>query len=98
MLAIEIDGETHNYFVVFDSDAHQQNANDIKKNERDNSCILRLCGLNDFDPLPLDNLWHSQGVMWKTKIDDVVIEDFSRGVWEKAENNTRNKMGFTGKR
>jgi len=82
-------------FVVFDSDAHQKKENDIKNNRRDNSCILRLCGLNDFDPLPSDNLWHSQGVMWKTKIDNVVIEDFGRDVWEKAENNTRNKMGFT---
>ena len=82
-------------FVVFDSDANQKKENDIKNNTRDNSCILRLCGLSDFDPLPTDNLWHSQGVMWKTKIDDVVIEDFGRNVWEKAENNARKKMGFT---
>ena len=82
-------------FVVFDSDAHQKKANDIKNNKRDNSCILRLCGLNDFDPLPSDNLWHSQGVMWKTKIADVVMEEFSKDVWEKAENNARIKMGFT---
>ncbi|MEA3280124.1 MAG: hypothetical protein U9Q38_05950 [Thermodesulfobacteriota bacterium] len=33
--------------------------------------------------------------MWKTKIDDVVREDFSKDIWEKAENNARNKMGFT---
>jgi putative ATP-dependent endonuclease of OLD family len=82
-------------FVVFDSDTHQKKANDIKNNKRDNSCILRLCGLNDFDPLPSDNLWHSQGVMWKTTIADVVMEDFSKDVWEKTENNARNKMGFT---
>lgn len=82
-------------FVVFDSDANQKKENDIKNNTRDNSCILRLCGLNDFDPLPSDNLWHSQGVMWKTKIADVVMEDFGTDVWEKAENNARKKMGFT---
>jgi len=82
-------------FVVFDSDAHQKKANDIKNNKRDNSCILRLCGLNDFEPLPSDNLWHSQGVMWKTKIADVVMEDFSKDVWKKAENNARKKMGFS---
>ena len=33
--------------------------------------------------------------MWKTKIADVVMEDFSKDVWEKAENNARIKMGFT---
>jgi predicted ATP-dependent endonuclease of OLD family len=82
-------------FVVFDSDAHQKKENDIKNNKRDNSCILRLCGLNDFDLLSSDNLWYSQGVMWKTKIDDVVREDFGVTVWDKAENNARNKMGFT---
>jgi len=32
--------------------------------------------------------------MWKTKIVDVVMEDFSEDVWDKAENNARNKMGF----
>jgi len=82
-------------FIIFDSDAHQKKENEIKNNKRDNSCILYLCGLNNFDPLPSNNLWHSQGVMWKTKIADVVMEDFSRGVWDKAENNARNKMGFT---
>ena len=82
-------------FVVFDSDANQKKESDIKNNTRDNSCILRLCGLNDFDPLPSDNLWHSQGIMWKTKIADVVMEDFGTDVWEKAENNARTKMGFT---
>ena len=82
-------------FVVFDSDANQKKESDIKNNTRDNSCILRLCGLNDFDPLPSDNLWHSQGIMWKTKIADVVMEDFGTDVWGKAENNARTKMGFT---
>jgi predicted ATP-dependent endonuclease of OLD family len=82
-------------FVVFDSDANQKKENDIKNNRRDNSCILRLCDLKDFDPLPSDNLWHSQGVMWKTKIADVVMEGFGKDVWEKAENNARKKMGFT---
>ena len=46
-----------------------------------------------FSLVPSDNLWHSQGVMWKTKIADVVMEDFSKDVWEKAENNARKKWG-----
>jgi hypothetical protein len=33
--------------------------------------------------------------MWKTNIGDVVREDFGAAVWDKAENNARNKMGFT---
>ena len=33
--------------------------------------------------------------MWKTKIADVVREDFGVALWDKAENNARNKMGFT---
>jgi len=82
-------------FIVFDSDANQNKENEIKNNKRDNSCILSLCGLNDFDPLPSDNLWHSQVVMWKTKLGEVVIEGFSRDVWDKAEKNARKKMGFT---
>ncbi len=41
-------------FVVFNSDVHQKKENDIKNSKRDNSCILRLCGLNDFDPLPTE--------------------------------------------
>jgi len=33
--------------------------------------------------------------MWKTKIADVVMEDFGGDVWEKAENNAKIKMEFT---
>ena len=82
-------------FVVFDSDAHENNEKERKEHEKDNSCILKLCGLNKFDPLPSETLWSENVIMWKSTITKIVPEDFGDGVWEKAENTIRNTLGFS---
>lgn len=82
-------------FVVFDSDADHTKDDVRKQNEKDNSCILRLCGVTNFDPLPADNLWHEKVVMWKSKLTKVVPEDFGNGDWTEAEEEARRQRGFT---
>ncbi len=81
-------------FVVFDSDAHEGDGEERKQHKRDNSCILKLCGLDEFEPLPSETLWSENVVMWKSTITKIVPEDFGTGVWEKAENEMRNTLGF----
>ena len=66
-----------------------------KKNAKDNSCILRLCRLKTFDPLPADNLWGENVVMWKSSITNAVREGFADGTWDdvkKKPGTTRDSM------
>ena len=83
-------------FVIFDSDADHINDDVREKNRKDNSCILRLCGVADFDPLPADNFWHERVVMWKSELTKVVPGDFEDGDWTEAEEETRRQEGFAG--
>jgi putative ATP-dependent endonuclease of the OLD family len=83
-------------FVIFDGDAEQRDKDTKAANEKDNSCILRLCGLSAFDPTPADHFWHDGVVMWRLSMTRVVPDDFGDGVWTKAEETARKKCGFAG--
>ena len=83
-------------FVIFDSDADNTDEDGKKKNANDNSCILRLCGVDNFNPLPPNSLWHETVVMWKSELNKVVQDDFGNGEWSEAEEETRREIGFTG--
>jgi predicted ATPase len=83
-------------FVVFDSDADQSGEDKRKKNAKDNSCILSLCEVKGVDPLPTDNLWCENVVMWKSNITKIVPEDFGATVWTAAEDECRKNEGYVG--
>ena len=77
--------------------AADQTKDDVrKKNEKDNSCLLRLYGVATFDPLPTDNFWHESAVMWKSRIGKVVLEDFGTDVWTQAESQAHSERGYIG--
>jgi predicted ATP-dependent endonuclease of OLD family len=78
-------------FIVFDSDAHTPS----RDTERDNSCILKLCGADGVDSLPRENFFGKNLVMWKSKIGDVIRDDFGAEVWDFAEAEARGEKGFT---
>jgi putative ATP-dependent endonuclease of OLD family len=80
-------------FVVFDSDA-DCSARERENNRRDNACLLRLCGLTEFDPLPTEDLWAENVVMWKSKIGKIVKENTDGDEWEAAISEARGAMGF----
>ena len=80
-------------FVVFDSDADCPE-NEQKSNRRDNACLLRLCGLTEFDPLPAKDLWGQNVVMWKSRIGKVVKGEIGAAEWEVAVGEARMEMGF----
>lgn len=83
-------------FVVFDGDVDQTEKKTRESNGRDNSCILRLCGVTDVDPLPADDLWRENVVMWNSEVTKVVPQDFGNDVWTQAEDESRENRGLVG--
>ena len=76
-------------FVVFDADGAEVGDEKVIRNERDNSCILKLCGMKDFEALPKEILWHDNVAMWPNEILDSVIEDVGREKWDSAKEEAR---------
>lgn len=80
-------------FTVFDADVDCKK-DDLDTHARDNSCILRLCGLDEFDPLPKDVLWRRNVVAWPTRIERVVKEELGEDVWQEAQQEARDERDF----
>jgi len=83
-------------FVVFDADVNQTKEDERRRNRRDNSCILRLCGHGGADPLPSESLWSSNAVMWDTKILEVVRQSLGQSDWETAVEKAKEEKDFHG--
>ena len=83
------------YFVVFDSDADERDATERENNLRSNTCILRLCGHTEAEPLPSENLWCSNLVMWRTDIGEIVREDVGSAAWDDALQTVREANHYT---
>lgn len=84
-------------FVIFDSDSLDKK--EAPRHEKDNRCILRLCGLAEekIQPLPLDDQWHDNVVMWRSSITRSVPEDFGVEDWNRAVEIVRQRKGFPAK-
>jgi putative ATP-dependent endonuclease of the OLD family len=78
-------------FAIIDGDTDKNNRD---QQERDNLCILRLCGTADADPLPKENLFYSNCVVWSKDIAAAVHEDVGQAVWEEVSNRVRETKGF----
>jgi hypothetical protein len=94
-------------FVLFDSDGHsnvakagddpgqEKKKKDARtKHEKDNTTILKLCGIAAPDPFPADTLWQPGVVMWKSEIGDVVVDNFGSDEWAKIADTVRVKHGI----
>jgi predicted ATP-dependent endonuclease of OLD family len=82
------------FFVVIDGDANLTRPEDKEKNIKDNICLLKLLSYDKYNPTPEETIWEERLVMWKTKIGDIVRNDFGEQNWQKAENEARNKYGL----
>lgn len=78
-------------FVIFDGDGNKK---DLKPHIRDNSCILRLCGIDEFDAIPTEIRWGENHVVWPTCIFDAVQSEITKKVWEDAEHAVRRAKGY----
>jgi hypothetical protein len=81
-------------FVIADADSDRCDKKDAKEsNERDNGCLLRLCG-HDLQPLPTETYWLSNMVLWRTRIVDEVRSEIGAVIWDKAEDEVRVRERF----
>lgn len=78
-------------FVVFDADIDQEKDGQPEKHRRDNSCLLRLLGYDDVDPLPTATVWKPQAVVWPHRIASTVEEDVGAEPWEEARERARGR-------
>jgi hypothetical protein len=84
-------------FVVFDGDGDARNPEDVTQNCKGNGCILRLLGLNEEDAYATKTVWGECVVMWRTRIGDVVREDFGDDAWGKAQQKVRKDLQLEGR-
>ena len=80
-------------FVVFDGDT--DDTKNLAAQERDNACLLRLCGHTGTDFLPAQPIWGETYVMWHTDIMAVVKSDFA-DCWDKVVQEVRTDMNLPG--
>lgn len=71
-------------FVIFDGDCDETKPDRKPQHERDNKCILNICGLN-LEPLPEISHFDKRLVMWQTRIHDIVKADIGFDKWDEAE-------------
>jgi predicted ATP-dependent endonuclease of OLD family len=79
-------------FVVFDSDGDETNADKRLKHEKDNKAIQSLCGVRS-NPFPSDTMWEKNLVVWKTRIGDMVTQDFTPADLQKFQDSARKQCG-----
>jgi putative ATP-dependent endonuclease of OLD family len=89
-------------FVLFDSDGHNDvpDAADTPdkakaknsrrtKHEKDNTAILKLCGVAAPIPFPADTLWNNNVVMWSSEIGAIVENEVGTAEWQAIGNKVR---------
>ena len=81
-------------FTLLDSDSNVEDDAKRRQHERDNTVILKLCGIDKPDPFPKDHLQTDRVVMWRTQIGDVVEADIGKDALEKIKNEVRDKYGI----
>lgn len=79
-------------FVIFDADVDV--ADKEPKHERDNRCLLNLCGMKDFDPLPKEIIWGPNVVVWPTRILGAVRDQIGPRVWDRVAQDVRVEHDF----
>ncbi|MEJ5376509.1 MAG: AAA family ATPase [bacterium] len=84
-------------FVLIDADGDKPDKNGSKeKHRRDNSAILKLCGVPDPEPFPADTFWGETVVMWPSDIGQVVEQEIGKEDWDNYRAEADTKYGHAG--
>ncbi len=95
-------------FVVFDSDASKYGVIDPVADAtgtqtqrrtlhlRDNTAILKLCGIPQAEPFPTESLFTERVVMWHSEIGGIVEEDIGEPDWSRFKNEALRELGQPG--
>jgi hypothetical protein len=93
---------------VFDSDADKYGTIDAAADPegklaarrpmhlRDNTAILKLCGITTPDPFPAEALFHDSVVLWHSEIGSVVEEDIGAQDWRECKTQAERELGQPG--
>ncbi len=84
-------------FVVFDSDASEEDPTKREKHRMDNLALLHLCGHSTANPLPTDCFKQDRVTMWSDDIGTRVASTAGAAAWEVAQNSARAKHGLHAK-
>lgn len=78
-------------FLMFDADVDEDNQ------ETDNSCLLGLSDNSDVDPLPENNIFLDNAIVWKTNIgDEIKLEYGSKDKWNDFFNDIKDDCDING--
>jgi len=77
------------FFVLFDADGHESNAQKKARHEKDNRAILNLCGWAGADPFPGTTFWGDNVAVWATEIGEVVASEIGVDNWQRLQEKVR---------
>jgi len=84
-------------FAIFDSDGEKPDKNGSReKHRKDNTAILKLCGVEAPDPFPSTTLWGSGVITWPSEIGQVVEEEIGKDEWSRCQSEADAKYGYAG--
>jgi len=83
-------------FVVFDSDADEQNPGNRAKHEKDNKALLALLGMGGANPLPTTSLWGPGFVMWRSNIGALIRAEIGAADWNAFQAEADKQYGHAG--
>ncbi|QEQ01388.1 DUF2813 domain-containing protein [Thermosynechococcus sp. CL-1] len=83
--------------AVLDSDGDKPDKNGSREqHRRDNSAILKLCGVSDPEPFPTSTFWGAAVVMWSSDIGQVVEQEIGKENWDEFRSEADAKYGSAG--
>ena len=80
-------------FAVFDGDSGCSSEKEAAS-DRDNKCLLRLCGFESPAEAADGTYWGDEVVMWKRDIGEEVVSSFGHQEWRTAEDAARGSGGL----
>lgn len=84
-------------FVIFDSDGDKPDKCGSKeKHRKNNSAILKLCGIPNPETFPADTFWGDSVVMWRSNIGQIVEDEIGKEDWAKYQSEADTKFGHAG--
>ncbi len=83
-------------FVVFDSDADEQDPGKRAKHEKDNKALLALLGKANENPLPTTSVWGPGFVMWRSNIGSLVRAEIGAADWSAFQAEADKQYGHAG--
>jgi len=84
-------------FAIFDSDGEKPDKNGSReKHRKDNTAILKLCGVEAPDPFPSTTFWGSGVIMWPSEIGEVIEGEIGKVEWSRCQSEADAKYGYAG--